>query len=72
MRPEWKSEVSPPESDGETPDADVGPAWIYPPDGSENPVRDGDWSARADAQRLAAEDGYALPLDDGFGSELGR
>ena len=62
----WKLEdVS--EGDGEKRHpADIGPAWIYLPDGSEDPVRDGEWITRADAEQLAAENGYELQLDDGF------
>jgi hypothetical protein len=62
----WKLEDVP-EGDGEAPHpADIGPAWIYGPDGSEEPVRDGEWITRADAQRIAGENGYELQLDDGF------
>ena len=62
----WKLEDVP-AGDGEAPHPeDVGPAWIYRPDGSEEPVHDGEWISRADAQRLAAEGGYELQLDDGF------
>ena len=42
----------------------VGPAWIYPPDGGEEPVRSGEWITRADAEAIAAEHGYDLTLDD--------
>ena len=59
----WKLEDAP-EGDGETPHpTDVGPAWIYRPDGSEEPVRNGEWITRADAQRIADESGYELGLD---------
>ena len=61
----WKLEV--PEGDGETPHpADAGPAWIYRPDGSEEPARNGEWSTRADARRIADENGYELELNDGL------
>jgi hypothetical protein len=55
------------EGDGESPhSADVGPAWLYLPNGSEQPIRDGEWITRADAQELAAKNGYELQADDGF------
>jgi hypothetical protein len=37
-----------------------------PADGGEEAVLDGEWITRADAQRIAAEGGYELQLDDGF------
>ena len=39
------------------------PAWIYWPDGSEEPVRNGEWITRADAQRIADENRYELEQD---------
>jgi hypothetical protein len=39
---------------------------IRRPDGGEEAVLDGEWITRADAQRIAAESGYELQLDDGF------
>jgi len=51
----WKLEDVP-VGDGEAPHPeDIGPAWIYRPDGSEEPVLEGEWITRADAQRIAAE-----------------
>ena len=56
----WKLEDVP-QGDGESPHpTDVGPAWIYPPDGGEEPVRSGEWITRADAEAIAAEHGYDL------------
>jgi len=62
----WKLEDVP-VGDGEAPHPDdIGPAWIYRPDGGEEAVLDGEWITRADAQRIAAENSYELQLDDGF------
>jgi hypothetical protein len=62
----WKLEDVP-MGDGDAPrPEDIGPAWIYTPDGAEETVLDGEWISRADAQRLAVESGYELQLDDGF------
>ncbi len=64
--PYWKLEDVP-AGDGEAPHPeDVGPAWIYRPDGIEEPVLDGEWIRRADAQRIATDGGHELQLDDGF------
>jgi hypothetical protein len=60
----WKYEDGPPDAEGEDPN-DVGPAWIIEPDGSERDVRGGQWVTRAEAIRLAAEQGIDLDLDDG-------
>jgi hypothetical protein len=61
----WKMEDGP--GDGESPDPeDVGPAWVYGPDGGEEPVNEGEWITRTEAQRIASESGYKLQLDDGF------
>jgi len=58
----WKLEDVP-AGDGEAPHPeDIGPAWICRPDGSEEPVLDGEWIRRADAQRLAAEVGMSFSL----------
>jgi hypothetical protein len=60
----WKLEDVP-VGDGEVPHPeDIGPAWIYRPDGEA--VLHGERITRADAQRIAAESGYELQLDDGF------
>jgi hypothetical protein len=62
----WKLEDVP-AGDGEAPrPEDIGPAWIYGPDGGEEAVLDGQWITRAEAQRIAAENGYELQEDDGF------
>lgn len=62
----WKLEDVP-VGDGEAPHPeDIGPAWIYRPDGGDEAVLDGEWITRAEAQRIAAESGYELQLDDGF------
>lgn len=62
----WKLEDVP-VGDGEAPrPEDIGPAWIYLPGGGEEAVLDGAWISRADAQRIAAESGYGLQVDDGF------
>jgi hypothetical protein len=61
----WKMEDGPGEGDVPDPE-DVGPAWVYLPEGSEEPVREGEWITRAQAQRIASEHGYELQLDDGF------
>lgn len=64
----WKLEDVP-RGDGEAPHSeDIGPAWIYQPDGSEEAVRDGEWITRVEAERIAAETGYELQVDDGFDS----
>jgi hypothetical protein len=53
--------------DGEVPHSeDVGLAWIFRPDGGEEPVQGGRWITRADAQRIAADSGYELELEDGL------
>lgn len=62
----WKLEDVP-EGDGESPQpTDIGPAWLYKPDGSEEPVSEGEWITRAEAERIATESGYELQVDDGF------
>jgi hypothetical protein len=61
----WKLEDGPGEDEAPHPE-DVGPAWIYYTDGSEEAVRNGEWITRADAQRLSAETGYRLQIDDGL------
>ena len=47
---------------------EVGPAWIDTYDGDERisneQVADGEWTTRAEAQRLAESNGYELALDD--------
>jgi hypothetical protein len=60
----WKYEDGPPDAEDDDPN-DLGPAWIIEPDGSERHVRDGEWITRAEALRLAEEEGYALDLDEG-------
>jgi hypothetical protein len=62
----WKLEGVP-VGDGETPHPeDIGPAWIFRPDGGEEALQDGRWITRADAQRIAVDSGYELRIDDGF------
>ncbi len=66
----WKLEDVP-VGDGEAPHSeDIGPAWIYLPDGSEEEVLGGEWITRTDAERLAGENGYHVQLDERF--RLGR
>lgn len=43
---------------------DLGPAWINRADGTSEKVNDGGWITRADAERLAAEGGYELAIED--------
>jgi hypothetical protein len=59
----WKLEDGPEDAEGDDPN-DVGPAWINHPDGTSESVRDGEWITRAEAERLAAENGYELAVDD--------
>jgi len=59
----WKWEDGPEDAEGDDP-KDVGPAWIDHADGSSERVNDGQWITRAEAQRLAAEKGYEVAMDD--------
>jgi len=60
----WKYEDGPPEAESDDPN-DVGPAWIIEPDGTERDVQNGEWITRAEAVRLAQQQGLQLDLDDG-------
>jgi hypothetical protein len=55
----WKYEDGPPDATDDTAD-DVGPAWIIEPDGSERDLQGGEWITRAEAKRIASENGYEL------------
>jgi len=59
----WKWEDGPEDAEGDDPN-DVGPAWIDHADGTSEKVRDGEWITRAEAERLAAESGFELSIDD--------
>lgn len=60
----WKYEDGPPDAEDADPN-DVGPAWIVGPEGSGRMFDDGEWITRAEAVRLAEEQGFELNMDDG-------
>jgi len=63
----WKFEDGPEDAPEEGSPSDVGPAWIDTYEGetrvSEEKVRDGEWITRAEAQQLAADNGYGFSAD---------
>lgn len=65
----WKLEDGPEDAPDEGSPEDVGPAWIdtYENDThvSEEKVANGEWISRAEAKRLAADNGYEFEADDG-------
>ena len=64
----WKLEDGPEDAPDEGSPDDVGPAWIDTMEGdrhvAEEKVRDGEWVTRAEAQRIAAANGYEFSADD--------
>jgi hypothetical protein len=64
----WKFEDGPEDAPEEGSPNDVGPAWIDTYDGdkhvSDEKIRGGEWITRAEAQRIAAENGYEFTADD--------
>ena len=64
----WKLEDGPEDAPEEGSPDDVGPAWLDTYDGDqhigEEKLNGGDWITRAEAHRLAAENGWELSLDD--------
>jgi hypothetical protein len=64
----WKCEDGPDDAGEEGDPNDVGPAWIDTyEDGrpvSEAKVGNGEWITRAEAQKLAAENGYEFEADE--------
>jgi hypothetical protein len=64
----WKDEDGPEDAPDEGGPNDVGPAWLDTYEGDERvsseKVRDGEWITRAEAQRVAAANGYELAVDD--------
>ncbi len=64
----WKFEDGPENASEEGDPTDVGPAWIDTFEGdrhvSEEKVRDGEWITRAEARRIASENGYEFAPDD--------
>jgi len=59
----WKFEDGPDDAEDADP-RDVGPAWLDYPDGREEKVEKGKWITRETAQKLAADQGYELQLDE--------
>jgi len=64
----WKYEDGPEDAADDGDPNDVGPAWLdtYEEDErrSSEKVAGGEWITRAEAQRLAAANGYELDVDD--------
>jgi hypothetical protein len=64
----WKYEDGPEDAPDEGDPNDVGPARVDTWEGDQHlsgeKVRDGEWITRAEAQRLAAENGYTFSADD--------
>jgi hypothetical protein len=64
----WKVEDGPEDAPDEGSPDDVGPAWLTLYAGDEElsveQLDDGDWMTRAEAQRLAIENGYTFAADD--------
>jgi hypothetical protein len=59
----WKYEEGPEDAEGKDPN-DVGPVWIDRPDGSSEKANGGEWMTRADARKLAEENGWVLDEDE--------
>jgi hypothetical protein len=59
----WKFEDGPEDTDYDEDPDDVGPAWIVRPGGEIQEWNGGEWIARAEALRLAIENGYELDED---------
>ena len=64
----WKFEDGPEDAPGEGSPDDVGPAWVDTFEGqdlvSSDKIADGEWITRADAERIASENGYEFSADD--------
>jgi hypothetical protein len=64
----WKVEDGPEDAPLEGSPDDVGPAWVTLYAGEEElsteQLNDGDWLTRAEAERVAAENGYTFAADD--------
>ena len=56
----WTFEYGPEESELDEDPDDVGTGWIERPDGTETKLNGGASITRAEARRLASEDGYEL------------
>ena len=63
----WKFEDGPEDAPDEGDPNDVGPAWLDTYEGDERvsseKVANGEWITRAEAQRIAAANGYELAVD---------
>jgi len=60
----WRFEDGPEDSDSDEDPNDVGPAWLVLPNGSEELINGFEWISRAEARRIASENGYRL-FEDG-------
>ena len=60
----WRFEDGPEDSDSDEDPEDVGPAWLVLPDGTEELINGFEWISRAEARRIATENGYRL-FEDG-------